>query len=105
MRVREHKGRTALQEGLFQDKLVHERSDGLIQRVQRYACECLVSGFTESEARRRVPSIDAPKLLPNSESSWISHFQAHTVKNLSSCSSSACRPNAPRMDVNDPWVS
>jgi hypothetical protein len=52
-----------------------------------------------------VPSTNAPKLLPNSEYSWISHFHAHTVKNLSSCNSSACCPSEPRIDVNDPWVS
>lgn len=48
---------------------------------------------------------DAPRQLPNSESSWISHFHAHTVKNLSSCSSSACWPSVLRTDVKDPWVS
>jgi len=52
-----------------------------------------------------VPSTNAPKLLPNSETSWISHFHAHTVKNLSSCNSSACCPSEPRIDVNDPWIS
>lgn len=49
--------------------------------------------------------MNAPKQLPNSKSAWVSHFHAHTVKNLSSCSSSACCPSEPRIDVKDPCVS
>ena len=49
--------------------------------------------------------MNAPRQLPNSESAWISHFHAHTVKNLSSCSSSACRPSVRMTEVKDPWVS
>jgi hypothetical protein len=49
--------------------------------------------------------MNAPKQLPNSGSAWVSHFHAHTVKNLSSCSSSACCPSEPRIDVKDPCVS
>jgi hypothetical protein len=57
---------------------------------------------TDGAGDFRMSSLDAPRQLPNSESSSITHFHAHTVKNLSSCSSRAYCPSVSRMDVKDP---
>lgn len=47
----------------------------------------------------------APRWSPNSESWSISQFQAQTVKNLSSCTSSTSGPWSRSIVVKDPWIS
>ena len=47
---------------------------------------------------------NVPRWSVKSSCSDVSHFQAQTVKNLSSCSSSACWPKVDSIEVKDPWM-
>jgi hypothetical protein len=106
----EDKRRTTLQARVVQNEVVQDRTDRLVQRVQRYTYKkknssTLRTGGKNCFFKNRHHRRNVPRQLANSESSSISHFHAQTVKNLSSCSSRACCPSVSRIEVNDPWVS
>lgn len=103
MRMREDKRRTAFHRGVVQNKVVQGWADGPVQRMQWHTLY-MIDEFSARLGSREI-LLDAPRQLPNSESSWMSHFHAQTVKNRSSCSSSACWLSVLRIDVKDPWVS
>lgn len=68
-------------------------------------CNGVPLGAIQSLTLRTNRMQDTPKCWPNSRPFSISQDQAHTVKNLSSCSSNACCPSVDRIDVNEPCVS